>query len=322
MRRATSLLTPAVVAYGAGVLLAWLVIRFLGDRVALAGPVLFGPRWGLLLPAVVLGPLALARRRPGAVAAVSMTALAVLWPVMDFRTHGGSSMSGSLRLMTHNLGRESPTSPGVVAVLAETKPDIVVLQECIPDEVPLVMDGYYTDYQEQLCLLSRFPIVGVDARDRQDVWDRGGSGAIVLYTLRTPNGLLQVLNVHLETVRDGLRALRHVDLAEASENISQRVWESELARGWAKRATSPLLVAGDFNMPVESAIYRRYWSDFDNAFSEAGFGWGWTKWTRYFGVRIDHVLSSHELVCTRAWIGGETGSDHRPIVADFRQVVR
>jgi endonuclease/exonuclease/phosphatase (EEP) superfamily protein YafD len=77
-------------------------------------------------------------------------------------------------------------------------------------------------------------------------------------------------------------------------------------------------VAGDFNMPIESAIYRRDWADFHNAFSEAGFGWGWTKWTRLFGVRIDHVLSRDGLVCTRAWIGGKTGSDHRPLVADFR----
>jgi endonuclease/exonuclease/phosphatase (EEP) superfamily protein YafD len=320
MRRATHLLTPATLVYGGVVLLAWLTIRLLGDRVAVAGPILFGPRWFLLVPALLLGPVALALRRSGALAGVLGIALFVLGPVMDFRASLGEDSSGGLRIMTHNLGRDAPTSARLMAILARTRPDVVVLQECIPDEVPIVADGYFTDYQDQLCLLSRFPIAGIDVRDRKDVWDRGGSGAIVLYTLRTPNGPLQILNVHLETVREGIQALRHGDFAEAKENVSERAWESELARAWADRATAPLLVGGDFNMPVESAIYRRYWSHLRNAFSEAGFGWGWTKRTRLFGVRIDHVLTSQELACSRAWIEGETGSDHRPLMADCQLV--
>jgi vancomycin resistance protein VanJ len=119
-------------------------------------------------------------------------------------------------------------------------------------------------------------------------------------------------------VREGLVAVRHRDLGDFHANIVEREWESELARGWATRAAGPLLVAGDFNMPVESAIYRRYWSGFENAFSTAGNGYGSTKHTRLFGTRIDHVLAAPGLECVNAFVGPDAGSDHRPLVADYR----
>ena len=52
-----------------------------------------------------------------------------------------------------------------------------------------------------------------------------------------------------------------------------------------------MLVLGDFNMPPDSAIYRRCWSDFSNAFDSAGFGFGSTHFTHRTAVRIDHVLA-------------------------------
>ena len=42
---------------------------------------------------------------------------------------------------------------------------------------------------------------------------------------------------------------------------------------------SPIL-AGDFNLPVDSAIYREYWSGYRDAFSDAGWGFGYTEWPR------------------------------------------
>jgi hypothetical protein len=63
------------------------------------------------------------------------------------------------------------------------------------------------------------------------------------------------------------------------------------------------LVAGDFNLPIESAIYRQYWGDYTNAFSRSGIGTGRTKSTRLFGVRIDHILVGERAEPIRSWIG-------------------
>jgi endonuclease/exonuclease/phosphatase (EEP) superfamily protein YafD len=78
-----------------------------------------------------------------------------------------------------------------------------------------------------------------------------------------------------------------------------------------------MVIAGDFNLPVESAIYRQHWGRFRNAFSETGFGAGFTKHTRLFGVRIDHILSSKDVDPVRSFVGKDVGSDHVPLIADF-----
>jgi len=179
--------------------------------------------------------------------------------------------------------------------------------------------GWFTHYTAQMCLLSKHPIVAAEERDRTDVWARGGSGAIVLYTLDTPVGRVQLLNLHLETPRDGLIALRHGDVREAEDNLAQRAWESGLAREWADRATDPLIVAGDLNMTEESALYRSTWRGFTNAFGEVGLGYGDTKSTRWYGARIDHILLASGWEATHAWVGPETGSDHAPMLAEIRR---
>jgi endonuclease/exonuclease/phosphatase (EEP) superfamily protein YafD len=34
-------------------------------------------------------------------------------------------------------------------------------------------------------------------------------------------------------------------------------------------------------------------------------------------MRIDHILFSRELVALDSWVGGRSGSAHRPVVADL-----
>ena len=104
-----------------------------------------------------------------------------------------------------------------------------------------------------------------------------------------------------------------------NENLRLRDHESALARAWTERARGPLVITGDFNMPVESRIYQRHWSSFTNAFSAAGLGFGHTKETRWHGIRIDHVLVGEGWQCLDAFVAPRhLGGDHRPMVADLR----
>jgi endonuclease/exonuclease/phosphatase (EEP) superfamily protein YafD len=107
---------------------------------------------------------------------------------------------------------------------------------------------------------------------------------------------------------------RHFDLRA---NTALRTAESEATRRWISRSPRPVLVAGDFNLPVDSVVYRRSWSWLTNAFSQAGTGFGSTKFTRWHGVRIDHVLGGPGWHCRRCWVGPDVGSDHRPVIADM-----
>ena len=74
---------------------------------------------------------------------------------------------------------------------------------------------------------------------------------------------------------------------------------------------------GDFNLPSDSAIFRRDWAHFPSAFEQAGSGFGTSKRTGWFGVRIDHILLGSGWSCDSAFIGPHLKGDHRPLVADL-----
>jgi endonuclease/exonuclease/phosphatase (EEP) superfamily protein YafD len=73
---------------------------------------------------------------------------------------------------------------------------------------------------------------------------------------------------------------------------------------------------------VESAIYRRHWSSFTNAFSRCGLGLGWSKRTRFFGTRIDQILLADGFACATAEVAPDVGSDHRGVIARIARPAR
>src|SRR5690606_26602976 len=86
----------------------------------------------------------------------------------------------------------------------------------------------------------------------------------------------------------------------------------------------PLLVVGDFNMPVTSSLFQQHWGDLTSAFDAAGWGYGYTApchtngnhWPRNVPwLRIDHILLSAHWDPTDCWIGTSAASDHRCIAA-------
>ena len=78
------------------------------------------------------------------------------------------------------------------------------------------------------------------------------------------------------------------------------------------------LLTGDFNTPVGSGIFRKSWSPaFADAFTTAGWGFGYTYYVRRTCTRIDHVLFGREWTCRNCWVGPAVGSPHRPLIADL-----
>jgi vancomycin resistance protein VanJ len=148
----------------------------------------------------------------------------------------------------------------------------------------------------------------------------GASGRLDRYVLVTPDGEVVLINLHLPTPRPGIEAAlgsKFRDLSELRRIVEIRAEASRVARGWMGTSVPNIILAGDFNMPIESRIYRDNWSGFRNAFSEAGTGWGTTKQTSWFGIRIDHILYTTPWQCRKAWVGPAMGSDHRPLIADL-----
>jgi endonuclease/exonuclease/phosphatase (EEP) superfamily protein YafD len=314
-------------AYAVGMIGVALLIQRLSDVWWPATVMLFGPRWLWALPLVVLVPAALWRERRLLWVLAATAALWLLavegYVLPSAAALKGESTQPDLRLLTYNIGGD--VEPDRIAPwLDALAPDVAVFQECahvIEHAAPaLAKSGWKVEVQQGSCMVSRLPVRKVEVRDPKEIWKMGGSGVIVRYEVQTPRRIVNIVNVHLETVREGLNALIYRRLGGVSEmesNIDQRDIESLLARAFANQAGGALVVAGDFNMPVESAIYRRHWGDLPNAFSCAGFGFGTTKATRWHGIRIDHVLLGPGWSCADARVGADLGGDHRPMVVDL-----
>ena len=67
----------------------------------------------------------------------------------------------------------------------------------------------------------------------------------------------------------------------------------------------------------ESHIFQSHWGDLTDAFSRAGVGLGMSKYNGWIRVRIDHVLVNDDWHVSRAFVGDDLASDHRPVVADL-----
>jgi endonuclease/exonuclease/phosphatase (EEP) superfamily protein YafD len=79
---------------------------------------------------------------------------------------------------------------------------------------------------------------------------------------------------------------------------------------------TPILVGGDFNMPSDDSTMASLRSVLQFGFEEAGWGYGYTRPTRYPWLRIDHILASHHWRFTECRVGPDFHSDHLPLIAE------
>jgi endonuclease/exonuclease/phosphatase (EEP) superfamily protein YafD len=326
-------------SYLAAIVAIALVMWGLGDRWWPATILLFMGRWVFLLPLAALVPAALALRpRLMLPLPLALGALVALGPVMGGRVGWARLLAPSdgmpLRVVTFNVDGGRLLAPAFPQLVQQWGPDVVLLQECGQELAAMTerMPGWHWHHVPDLCLLTRLPIVAAEVMDRgalervhQD-WEAGigGAGYVVRYTLRTPGGLINVTNLHLETPRKGFEGLMAGNVEQLRLNTRLRDIESTLARRWvdAGGGRTPTIVAGDFNTPVESRIFQEHWGDFADAFSRVGMGLGITKYNGWIRIRIDHVLTNDAWRPARVQGWPDVGSDHRALVADLRLVQR
>lgn len=314
--------------YLAAAMLVAVGLRALGERWWPATVYLFGPRWVILLPLALLVPAA-ALLRPKLLLPLLAALVVVLFPVMGLRTGWRAMLPGEaagspLRMVTLNAGGETWAAERLISRMEEWDAHVAAVQECTPPVAEALgrAAGWEWRRDGDLCLLSRHPVLSAETMDRshfEPVREAGigGTGAAVRYRLDVGGRPVRLVNVHLETPRRGLEGLFRNETGRVGANSVSREIESRQVARWAAEGEGPLVVAGDFNLPVESAIYRESWGGLANAFSRAGRGFGHTRYNGWIRVRIDHVLAGPGWRVERAWVGPDVGSDHRPVVADL-----
>ena len=263
-------LTLAIITYTASLIVLYLWMRWYGDRQWLATLFLFGPRWICALPLPVLAVGAAIWHRK-ALGLLMVAGLVIVGPIMGFQLNLASSGPGTLRIMTCNVDQYSYRAVELEELIEREQPDIVALQE-VPGRAEFLWpSGWHVVHRDEYVVASRYPVHEQEHVARPTV---PGKLAAMRFTVQLPDREVQIFNLHSPTPRPGLEAVLDrrtgLDMGQVGtleEVLRIRAEESQLVSDWVASFPGPKIVVGDFNMPIESGIFRDAWSPLKNAFA-------------------------------------------------------
>jgi hypothetical protein len=185
------------------VLAGWLALGA-GDAWGPSTFIMFGPRWLLAVPALVVLPAALTCWR--LLWPIGSALFPVAGPLMGFNLPWDrlrSSPEGGLRMrvLTCNAHFARIDSAALDDWVVDVRPDVVALQEWRTSNRAdaLTEPGWHVHRKAGLLLASRYPIRGAEViGDHAD----GDPGKWVRYELETPAGVVTVASLHLASPRN------------------------------------------------------------------------------------------------------------------------
>lgn len=229
---------------------------------------------------------------------------------------GPSTADFSLKIMSYNL-HGIPHIDGIVEVIRRQRPDILLIQECSPALASSSFHGLDDLYPKLYvavdgkgfgqAIFSRYPLKQIGAEL--------DSGRTLKVLMETPAGPIAVWNTH--PIPPFL-----VPPEQYDRQMSALVAE-------ISKATGPLIVGGDFNATDQSETYRKIHHYLEDAYREAGMGFGFTYPAPPYTFmemhlptgplwRIDHIFHSPEFIATSAYtLTTSGGSDHFPILVEL-----
>jgi endonuclease/exonuclease/phosphatase (EEP) superfamily protein YafD len=284
----------------------------------------------------------LARSRRALLTVLPVVVWAGIWFGPRFIPKAAPETSGAtLRVMTNNIWHLNPTPEKVVEVVDAEKPDVVFLQEVqlSTQRAGLSpLDAAYP-YQSQLLdqirlymytahnlTYSRYPFVS------SETVSVGGPEMPLIYrdVIEVNGTRVALYNVHLvapDTAGTRLPGSRNYMLRTAAAfDDTERNQQLDALLALLADEPLPYIVAGDFNTSDTSVAYSRIVSRMHDSFIEGGLGYGGTwpiaralGWSRFIPaiIRMDYIWHGDGLRTLRAWQGDFTGSDHRPLLAEF-----
>lgn len=288
----------------------------------------------------------------GLVYALSWPSLSAYFPINRSATHevlGQQGETKPLKVLSYNVcafgfARHSARKPNkCLLYLRSCDADIICLQEALTADnsdwsvteaqIGAYLGGKYPHRQtiasqaggSRLMILSRYPI---SEGERLDI-DSPSNGAAA-WTVDIDGRPTKIINLHLESFRLPPQAgQEYMELVAKGEAFAlkdamqsrlgpaflQHNYQANRIREYIRRLGSErVIVCGDFNDTPVSYAVGKIGEGLTNAFTAAGNGLGISFRSRYFRVRIDHILvgAAFEPILTEVDVSAR-GSDHYPI---------
>ena len=298
---------------------AWLVVAFVGvvtitQAIGWAAPTTVAvvqsltPYLGMALVPVVV--LALWRRRliMATVATAIGFGIALLTVPLAFPDPQPAAAADSvgLRVASLNLWYENPRIDDVDEVLADLDADVIVFSEYTSAHQAALQASPLADGYSYRIDRSGLGATGIA------VWSR--ESVVVAEHLDTFNDSLDL------TVKGPDGDVRIVAMHVPTPTVDFDAWRRDLhtAERIGRDATGPTLLIGDLNSSYWHPDFRRLldagFVD-ANAAAGSGFSTSWpTTWMIPPFVRLDHALTTGELVSTAIDDIDVPGSDHRGLI--------
>ncbi len=212
-----------------------------------------------------------------------------------------------LKVVAFNKEYSNQDIDRLVSFLREAKPDIVLVEEILPQQAATLFDRLKLDFPSQvscppgsgciLGLLAKAPMLSSGHQGRtEDVPPQ------VWAEFSRPGGPpLRVVGVHLAFPLTAYRQVRHID-ALVQQNSGGR---------------QPVVIAGDFNLtPWSWLLNKLAWKGGLRRHGLLEDSWpsDWGSWVSPF-LLPDNVITSADIKSRSFAVGPDLGSDHRPIIA-------
>lgn len=197
-------------------------------------------------------------------------------------------------------------------------PDVVLLQEVHPHHVRRIADLLYEgrgDYRIYATngIVTRWSI-------RREVNPQPSGFRVQQVTIRNDDGVdFEVVNLHLASAATDLRLWRRDCWRSHRVNRAVRLREMGVALSILNGTAPgyPVILGGDFNAPPSDPMLGLLKGEFEDAFANAGTGWGNTYHRRIPIHRIDQIHHSRHFRTARCAAVTTRQSDHRMVVADL-----
>jgi endonuclease/exonuclease/phosphatase (EEP) superfamily protein YafD len=232
--------------------------------------------------------------------------------------------------MTCNVGNNRAAPEKLISAIKDAEADLVAFQELSDQQAQVLRKDLLSIYPHQAiypggfagkALLSRFPILdskqlhfSVTRPDLKTVVDIGGEE-------------IKIISAHPPPPIMGWNGLK----------FDPPTWQQIKSLADLTVLENPAVLVGDFNL-VDWSAEHKFLSrlGLKDAYQVAGRGTGNTlprrigPWKRLLTLnrllswvplipllRVDYIWYTDDLSCRRAWVGGDTGSDHLPVMAEM-----
>jgi endonuclease/exonuclease/phosphatase family metal-dependent hydrolase len=240
-------------------------------------------------------------------------------------------MSYNVRLFNlFNWITDTDVSEEIRTFIKEQNPSILCIQEYSNSaklEFKIYPHNYIFMHGDKIktgqAIFSKFPII-----NEGNLEFPNSNNSVIFADIKIGKDIVRVYNMQLQSVKIS------PDVNEISENIDEinqeksqlvikrlsvafkkQQQQAEIIMNHKKDCKYPVIICGDLNNSAFSFVYRRIRGDLNDAFVEAGNGFGKTYDYKYYPARIDYIFTDSKMTVKSFDNFNEfENSDHFPIM--------